>query len=119
MFSKDRQSFKNENLEHVLRLRCDNNFSDERYEHAIELFLTEHPNGEVRQNPRRVAGHQYPKKRKTCSITKPDAAKALCLLVTSSDEEDMDTQEEQVNEISDINFDMISDDEWTDSDDDE
>ena len=40
-FSKDRQSIKNENLENILRLRCDHDFSDAHYEHAIEMFLTE------------------------------------------------------------------------------
>ena len=48
VFSKDRQSFKNKGLENIIRLRCDRNFDDARYDHGITMFLTEHPNGEMR-----------------------------------------------------------------------
>ena len=63
-FSK-RQSLKNVNLEHILHLRSDHDYSREHYEHAIELFLTRYPNGEVRHHPYRPGGHQYPQKRKS------------------------------------------------------
>lgn len=56
--SKDRQSFKNSSLEHILRFRCD--FSESRYQHAITLFLNEHSNGDVRRQARCFEGHEYP-----------------------------------------------------------
>ena len=48
IFSKERQSFKNDGLSDILRLRTDENFDCSRYDLATHLFLTEHPNGEVR-----------------------------------------------------------------------
>ena len=57
IFSKERQSFKDEGLNDLLRLRTDQNFDAGRYDHAINLFMTEHPNGEIRKHSRRVDGH--------------------------------------------------------------
>ena len=102
-FSKERQSLKNLSLEHILRLRSDQNYSSERYEHALELFLSKHPNGEIRKHPRRPDGHKYPKGRKSAKADKTSFADAINILVDSSDEE-------EVPNLSDI-----SSDEWTDS----
>ena len=110
VFSKDRQSFKNESLENVLRLRCDRDFSEGRYEHAVEMFLTEHPNGEIRKQPRRVDGHAYPNQRKRLRIEKPSIVSLLDEIASSDDEENAE------NTIEDIDADQISSDEWTSSD---
>ena len=90
-------------MEHILRLRSDQNYSSERYEHALELFLSKHPNGEIRKHPRRPDGHKYPKGRKSAKADKTSFADAIDILVDSSDEE-------EIPNLSDI-----SSDEWTDS----
>ena len=43
------------------------NFSASRYDHAIEMFLAECPNGEVRKKPCHLDKHKYPDKRKSCN----------------------------------------------------
>ena len=42
VFSKERQSLSNDTMLDILRLRCDTNYNPQRYERAIELFLSEH-----------------------------------------------------------------------------
>ena len=64
-FSKDCQSLKNDTLKDILRLRSDMNYKPSKYNHAIKLFLSEYPNGDVRKRGRRLDGHNYPKKRKS------------------------------------------------------
>ena len=54
IFSTERQALKNTMIEHILRLRCDQDFSEQRYEHAIDFFLMEYPDGTVRKVNRRV-----------------------------------------------------------------
>ena len=63
VFSKDRQALDNCTLENIIRLQSDKDFSPERYEHAIDLFLSTYQNGTVRKQMRRVDGMNYPKKR--------------------------------------------------------
>ena len=55
----------NDTLELILRLHNDKNVSPERYDHAIELFLTQYPDGTVRKRRRHIEGHNYPIQRKT------------------------------------------------------
>ena len=102
VFNKERSSLKNSTLESLLRLRSDRDFAEERYEHAINMFLTEYPNGQVRKRPRHLDGHSYPSKRKAPSnrqgiVSLGDITNRLDSLVTEID----------VNEISDS--------EWSDS----
>lgn len=112
IFSKDRQSFKNKQLENILRMRCDRDFSPDRYNHAIELFLNEHPNGEIRERRRRVDGHEYPCKRKSRKVEKKSIAMALDDVISSGEE---DIEEDAMENIRDIDINLISSDEWTDS----
>ena len=97
VFNKEWSSLKNSTLESLLRLRSDRDFAEERYEHAINIFLTEYPNGQVRKLPRHLDGHSYPSKRKAPSNRQGIVTNRLDSLVTEID----------VNEISDS--------EWSDS----
>ena len=82
VFSKDRQSFKNENLKNILRLRCDHDFPPSRYENVVDLFLTKHPNGQLREQPGRVDGHDYPTQRKRRRVEETSIAASLTILCT-------------------------------------
>ena len=53
IFSKDRQSMNIKTIENVLRLHSDQDYSPQHYDHAIELFLSEYPDGTVRKGKRR------------------------------------------------------------------
>ena len=105
VFSKNRQSLKNSSLEDILRLRCDTDFSDERYNHAIEMFWGEYPNGEVRKRPWRLDGIAYPSSRKSRKQPQLTVQIDYLNVIVLSDDE-----------INDIN--VISDDEWSHSDND-
>ena len=105
---KKRLRLKNSTLETLLQVRGDDNFSPEKYDDAINMFLTSHPDGTLRKRPRHVDGHNYPSKRKSTS----SSSTMLSL--------------QQINEllsrgvnVSDIdpNLVEISEDEWSDSDD--
>jgi hypothetical protein len=50
----------NDTLELILQLRSDKDFSPERYNHTIELFLSQYPDGTVWKHKRHVNGHTYP-----------------------------------------------------------
>ncbi len=70
VFSKERQSLSNNTMLDILRLRCDTNHNPQRYERAIELFLSEHPSGKVCEHPRHLDGHRpakRPRKQKSVS----------------------------------------------------
>ena len=111
-FSKDRQSLKNDTLEDILRLRSDMDFKADRYDHAIEMFLAEYPNGEVRKRARRLDGHNYPEKRKSCGKKKIGVnVDLLCSTISSSSEDEA----EVIQSIQSININEISDDEWSES----
>ena len=63
--TKDRLSMNNETLERILQLRFGTgDYSIEQYDHAIDLFLTEYPDGTVRKRRRQLDGHNYLSKRK-------------------------------------------------------
>ena len=64
-FSKDCQSLKNDTLEGILCLRSDMDYKLSKYDHAIKLFLSEYPNGDVRKRRRRLDEHNYPEKQKS------------------------------------------------------
>jgi hypothetical protein len=58
-------SLNHETLERILQLRSSRqDYSLESYNHAIDLFLTEYPDGSVQKQGRHVDGHSYPTKRK-------------------------------------------------------
>ena len=55
--SKERMSLNHETLERILQLRsAGKDYCIETYDHAIDLFLTEFPNGIVRKRPCHVDG---------------------------------------------------------------
>ena len=91
-------------------------FSPSRYDHAIELFLSEYPNGEIRKRPRHLDGHNYPKKRKSRPGQNKNGPNVNLLHETISSSSSSEDEEENVN-IADIDINEISDDNWSDSDD--
>ena len=115
VFSKDQQSFKNDTLEDILHLQSDMNFSARRYDHAIEMFLAEYLNGEVRKRPHHLDRHNYPNKRKSRGKKERSGMNVDLLRETISSSED---EEETINiETLNINLNEISDDNWSDSED--
>ena len=108
VFNKERQSLENKTLETILRLRCDDEYSPERYTHAIQLFLTEHPDGTLRKGERRVDGITPVPKKKHKNNDGVSVSIILDQLVSSSDDENIDC-------IEDIPLNTISDNEWSDS----
>ena len=111
-FLKEHQLLKNDTLEDILRLRSDMDYKPSKYNHVIELFLSEYPNGDLRKRGRHLDGHNYPKKWKSCGQKKKLNVKVDLLheTISSSSEE-----EEELN-IENININEISDEEWSDSD---
>ena len=109
VFSKERQSLSNDMLEDILRLRCDSDFTESRYTHAVEMFLGEYPNGEVRKRSRRLGGHNYPKKRK--NVSKKTVAEIQIDLL----QEAVSSSDEEAANIEDIYLEEFSDEEWSDS----
>ena len=89
-------------MEDILRLRCERDFSAERYLHAVELFLNEHPNGELRCERLRPDGHDYPKERKRKRMEQSRQTR-------------FDISSDEGENIEDINLGDISSDEWTES----
>ena len=83
-----------------------------KYDHAIELFLSEYPNGDVRKRGRHLDGHNYPEKRKSRGQKKKLSVNVDLLHETISSSE-----EEEERNIENININEISDEEWSDSDD--
>ena len=81
----------------------------ERYEHAIDLFLSTYPNGTVHKQGRQVDGIQYPPRRKVRRTeNSPRVSSVLDELVPSSDEE-----QEEIQSVEEINLASISSDEWS------
>ena len=100
---------KNDTQEAILRVRGDRNFGNSRYERAIAMFMTQHPNGDLRKSQRRPAGcapHKRPKRKKSVV---PES-----VLISDSDSSDSLADEVVVN-LSDISSDS---DIWTSSDED-
>ena len=87
-------------------------YKPSKYDHAIELFLAEYPNGDVRNRGRHLDGHNYPEKRKSCGQTKKLSVNVDLLHETISSSE-----EEEERNIENININEISDEEWSDSND--
>ena len=65
VYTKERTRLNNSTLEDILQVRGDHNFSDEKYEKAIELFMTKKQDGTERKCTRQPAGHKCPSNRKT------------------------------------------------------
>ena len=60
--SKEWMSLDNQILERILQLqRAGKNYCIETYDHTIDLFLTEFPDGTFRKCPHHVDGHNYSK----------------------------------------------------------
>ena len=57
--SKERMSLSHHALEQVLQIQQVKDFSIENCNHAIELFLSIHPNGDFRKQPRHVNDIDY------------------------------------------------------------
>ena len=100
---------KNDTQEAILRVRGDRNFGNSCYERAIAMFMTQHPNGDLRKSQRRPAGcapHKRPKRKKSVV---PESVS-----ISDSDSSDSLADEVVVN-LSDISSDS---DIWTFSDED-
>ena len=87
-------------------------YKPSKYDHAIELFLSEYPNGDVRKRGRHLDGHYYPKKRRSRG-----QKKRLSVNVDLPHETISSSEEEEERNIENININEISDEEWSDSDD--
>ena len=111
VFAKERQSLKNRALENTLILRCDTNTSPERYSHAIDLFLSVNPSGQIRKGSRRTCGYQerHAKVRRKNNTPFRSPTSAIEQLVSSEEDE---TEDEAPN------VEEISCDDWTSSDED-
>jgi hypothetical protein len=114
VFSKERQSLSNDTMLDILRLRCDTNYNTQRYERAIELFLSEHPSGKVREHHRRLDGHRPAKRpRKQKSVSTKSFRQALDEAVQSSASSSSDEEEESTEQPRrEITLEEISDDEF-------
>ena len=119
LFCKERSSLSNKVQEDLLRLRGTVVSKEvENYADAIELFLTEYPDGIVRRLSRRPSGHSYPKQRKSLSKrAKIDVLATVSHLVSSDDDDDSSDESDSNSNysIGDIDLDEISDDsdEWS------
>ena len=78
--------------------------------HAIEMFLAEYPNVKVRKRPHHLDGHNYPDKRKSCCKKERSGMNVdlLCETISSSEDEE---------ETENISLNKISDDNWSDLED--
>ena len=102
--SKDRLSLSRETQENLLRVRGDTNFEAEKYNHAVDLFLTVYPDGTTRKRARHLDGHLYPKKRKSSGKKQ------------HSLHEISDVLDNALLDINNISIADISDEEWASSD---
>ena len=76
---------KNDTKEAILRVHGDRNFGNLRYERAIAIFMTQHPNGYLRKSQRCPAGcapHKRPKRKRgvvpeSISISDSDSSDSL------------------------------------------
>ena len=60
MYANEQTRLNNSTLKDILRVRGDHNFSDKKYEKAIELFMTKKQDGREGKHTRQPAGHKYP-----------------------------------------------------------
>ena len=108
-------------------------YSIEQYDHAIDLVLTEYPDGTVRKRQRQPDGHNYPSKRKKAtnlqskpsSLTEINEAlqqattidKIDLVDISSSDSEDNDQENIDVSESENCsNVEAVSSSNESDSD---
>ena len=85
MVRNDRKSLNNQSMEAVLRVRNRKVITTSDFENAMELFLNEFPNGEIRSRKRRLDGYvsTHPRKKRTPR----DKRKGLDLNLSSSESE--------------------------------
>ena len=100
VFCKERTGLSHSTLEDILRLRNDNDFSEERYAHAVDLFMSNHTDGTERKRPRRPDGHKYPPQRKSSKKSTPSESLTQSLATLVPDSDDEDTQPETVDDIN-------------------
>ena len=75
-----RLSLKNDSQAAVFRVRNDRNYKPEHYDRAVDMFLTEFPNGDIRKHARRVDGYR-PHKRLKRSRKKKSQPEIVSLLL--------------------------------------
>ena len=101
---------KNDTQEAILRVRGDRNFKESRYNGAINTFMAQYPNGDLRKSnrsPRGCAPHKRPKRKKKSTPN-------VVSLSDSDSEGQLSEKEENIN-LSGVS----SDSDWTSDDDDE
>ena len=111
-FSKECQLLKNDTLEDILCLRFDMDYKPSKYDHAMELLLSKYPNNNVRKRGHHLDRHYYPKKQKSCGQKNKLSVNVDLLQETISSS----SQEEEERNIENININEISNEEWSDSD---
>ena len=114
IFSKERQSMKHDTLELLLHVRSDDDQSKERYKEAVEMFLSEYPDGTIRKKKRHLQGHVYPAERKS---TKKQSHNPATVLIDMSFSDEEQQEEDALRAPEDLPLDGIYDDEWSSSDD--
>ena len=90
-------AFKTDTKEAILHVRNDNDFSERRYDKAVNMFMTEFPNGDIMQGKRRLTGYKPHKKKKT----RKKSPKLVPLTDSGTDNNEIDcdsTSERQVIE---------------------
>ena len=106
IYNKDHASMSHETLERLLQLQIDSDFSAKNYMHAVELFLTEYPDGSIRKRARCLDGHSYPSTWKSRGVSNEPSFIEIHDAINKS--------------VRDSNLNQISDDDWTsDSDSDD
>ena len=88
MMSKDRKRLSTRSMEAILRVRKYKQIlPDIEYEKALELFLTEYPNGEMRKGKRLLSGYVASAKGKDCK-------KQRGLTLDDTDDDSMNEEDE-------------------------
>lgn len=103
-----RLSLNNASQEAILRVRNERDYNEKRYDRAIDLFLSEYPNGEVRNQARRLDGYR-PHKRKS---KKKARIEVVPLSDSNSNSDSDDSDDDSIVGLSDISSDES---EWTES----
>lgn len=97
MVRNDRKSMNNQSMEAVLRVRNRKVITACDFENAMELFLTEFPNGEIRSSKRRLDGYMSAHRKKKRAPR--DKRKGLELNLSSSESETDSVSSQANNEI--------------------
>jgi hypothetical protein len=98
MVRNDRKSMNNQSMEAVLRVRNRKVITTCDFENAMELFLTEFPNGEIRSSKRRLGGYNMSTHRKKKCAPR-EKRKGLDLNLSSSESESEPVSSQHCNEI--------------------